>query len=188
MAKSPEEVMASMLAGLKEKTGRSIDEWVAALGKSGTQKHGERVKWLKSQGVTHGYANLIAHRSLGSDAVSKTEGGEDLVAKQYAGKKAELEPIYDLLLAKVSGFGKDVEVSPKNAYVSLRRSKQFAIFQPSTATRLDVGLNLKGTPAKGRLEAGANWNAMCSHRVRVESVKDVDAELVGWLKKAYESA
>jgi hypothetical protein len=188
MAKSPEEMMASMIAGLKEKTGRSIEEWIPALAKSGAQKHGERVTWLKAQGVGHGYANLIAHRSLGSDAVSKTEGGEDLVAKQYDGKKAGLRPIYDLLLAKVMGFGKDVEVSPKNAYVSLRRSKQFAIFQPSTATRMDVGLNLKGLPAKGRLEDGASWNAMCSHRVRVESAKDVDAELLAWLKQAYEKS
>jgi hypothetical protein len=58
----------------------------------------------------------------------------------------------------------------------------------STRGRLDVGLNLKGTPPSGRLEASGSFNAMCSHRVRVEKPADVDAELVGWLKKAYESA
>ena len=91
-------------------------------------------------------------------------------------------------MTKIAAFGKDVDLSPKKAYVSLRRSKQFGLIQPSTATRLDVGLNLKGVAPKGRLEASGSFNSMCTHRVRLESVKDVDAELVAWLKQAYEKA
>jgi hypothetical protein len=79
-------------------------------------------------------------------------------------------------------------VSPKKAYVSIRRSKQFAIIQPSTATRLDVGINLKGTKPTGRLEASGSFNAMVTHRVRVATIDDVDKELLGWLKQAYEAA
>ena len=79
-------------------------------------------------------------------------------------------------------------MSPKKAYVSLRRSKQFAIVQPSTATRVDLGLNLKGNDATDRLEASGSFNAMVSHRVRLGSKKDVDAELKGWLKEAFERA
>ena len=71
--------------------------------------------------------------------------------------------------------------------MSLRRKKQFAIVQPSTATRLDVGINLKGTPATERLEASGSFNAMVSHRVRVTSPSDVDPELIGWLRRAYEA-
>ena len=81
-----------------------------------------------------------------------------------------------------------MEISPKKAYVSLRRATQFAILQPSTATRLDVGLKLKGTAPAGRLEAAGSWNGMVTHRVRLESAKDVDAQLIGWLKEAYSSA
>lgn len=72
--------------------------------------------------------------------------------------------------------------------LSLRRSKQFGLIQPSTATRVDVGLNLKGTAPKGRLEASGSFNSMCTHRVRLEAAKDVDAELIGWLRKAYDNA
>jgi uncharacterized protein DUF5655 len=81
-----------------------------------------------------------------------------------------------------------VELSPKKAYVSLRRSKQFGLIQPSAATRLDVGLNLKGVAAKGRLEASGSFNSMCSHRVRLSSAAEVDDELLGWLQRAYEGA
>jgi len=82
----------------------------------------------------------------------------------------------------------EVEVSPKKAYVSLRRSKQFAIIQPSTKTRVDLGLNMKGEAAKGRLEESGSFNAMVSHRVRLEKVTDVDKDVKTWLKKAWSGA
>ncbi len=177
----------TMIRNLKKNTGKTIDQWTAMVRKSGKQKHGEIVKMLKDEhGLTHGYANLVAHRALESDA-SFSEA-DDLIESQYSGKKAELRPIYDKLLTKIQSFGKDVEVAPKKGYVSLRRSKQFGIVQPSTATRVDVGINLKGEPPTGRLEASGSFNAMVSHRVRVETEKDVDAELVAWLRKAYEQS
>ena len=80
---------------------------------------------------------------------------------------------------------KDVEVAPKKAYVSLRRAKQFAILQPSTATRLDVGLVLAGVEPTDRLETAGSFNAMVTHRVRLESVDQVDKELMSWLRQAY---
>lgn len=92
------------------------------------------------------------------------------------------------MVANLEGKTPDVEVAPKKANVSLRRNKQFALVQPSTATRFDVGLNLKGVSPSGRLEASGSFSAMVSHRVRVESVKCVDKELIGWLKQAYDQA
>lgn len=189
MSQSPEAALQSMIDNLAAKTGRPLAEWVKLVKKSGLARHGEIVAMLKKDhGIGHGYANLVAHQALGSDAVSVAKGGTDLVAEQYAGAKAALRPIYDLVAKKVQAFGKDVELSPKKTYVSLRRSKQFGLVQPSTATRVDVGLNLKGVAPKGRLEASGRFNAMCTHRVRLESPKDVDAELVGWLKQAYDKA
>ena len=110
------------------------------------------------------------------------------MAAQYAGDKAGLRPMYDAIMKAASGFGADVEVSPKKTYVSLRRSKQFALVQPSTKIRIDVGLNLKGVAPAGRLEASGSFNAMCTHRVRVESAGDVDAALIAWLRDAYDKA
>jgi len=187
VAKSPEEITADMVAGLKEKTGKDLAAWQKILKASGLSKHGEMLKHLKSEhGVTHGFANLIVHKTLNSDAGSAD--GDDLIAAQYAGPKAGLRPLYDALLKAIAKFGGDVDVSPKKGYVSLRRGKQFALIQPSTATRLDIGLNLKGVEPTARLEASGSFNAMCSHRVRVAAAKDIDAELAGWLRAAYERA
>ncbi len=187
MAATPEQAMASMIANMKSRTGRSLDEWLKITARAKLSKHGEIVKLLKADhGLGHGFANLVAHRTLGSDAGSS--GADDLLATQYAGPKAALRPIYDRLINAVKGFGQDVELSPKKAYVSLRRSKQFGLIQPSTATRLDLGLNLKGAPAKDRLEVAGAWNAMCTHRVRLAAAGDVDAEVRAWLKQAYDAA
>ncbi len=185
MAKSPEEMAAAMLANLAEKTGKSIDQWLQITRASGLEKHGQIVKLLKADhGVTHGYANLIAHQTLNAAPAA----GDELLAAQYAGAKAELKPIYDRLIGAVNGFGADVEIAPKKAYVSLRRSKQFGLVQPSTKTRVDVGINLKGEPPTTRLENSGSFNAMVSHRVRLGSADEVDPELIDWLRQAYEKA
>ena len=187
MAKSPDEMAASMIANCKEKTGKTLDQWLKITKKASLAKHGEIVKMLKADhGVTHGFANLIAHKTLESDAGSFDEA--ELVTAQYSGPKEHLKPIYDALLKAIQKFGKDVEVAPKKSYVSLRRSKQFALIQPSTKTRVDVGINLKGVDPAGRLEASGSFNSMVSHRVKLAEAKDVDKELIAWLKQAYEAA
>ncbi len=187
MSRSPEETGNSMIANLKEKTGKTLEQWIAIARKSGAAKHGEIVKMLKaSHGMTHGYANLVAHKTLQSDAGSIAET-TDLVATQYSGDKAALRPIYDALLKAAKSCG-TLEVAPKKAYVSLRRSKQFAIIQPSTKTRVDLGLNMKSAPAKGRLEKSGSFNTMVSHRVRLEKAADVDKDVKAWLKKAWSEA
>ncbi|MCP5047650.1 MAG: DUF4287 domain-containing protein [bacterium] len=186
MAKSPEEMAASMIKNLEEKTGKELDEWIKLGKATGKSKHRELLNYFKSEhGVTHGYANLIAHKVLESGGPPPA-GGDDLVEAQYSGAKTGLRPIYDGLTEKIKKFGGDVEISPKKAYVSLRRNKQFAIIQPTTKTRVDVGLNLKGTEPAGRFEASGSFNAMVSHRVRVTDKDQVDDELLGWLKQAYD--
>lgn len=176
-----------MEVNIAEKTGRPVNEWVGIVRKSGLQKHGEIVNLLKAEhGFTHGYANLVAHQALQSSAAHQDD--RDLVAAQYAGDKAVLQPIYDRIVKAVTGFGGDVGIAPKKTYVSLRRNKQFALVQPSTKTRVDLGINLKGQAPAGRLEASGSFNAMVSHRVRLEKPGEVDAEVTAWLREAYDAA
>jgi predicted transport protein len=189
MTSSPDAQMATMIENLKANTGKSLDEWVALSRTGGPAKHGALVSWLKeSHGLTHGYANLVAHTTFKSDAGSKAAAGDDLVGEMFAGDRAVLRPIFDALLAGILAFGADIEQAPKKGYLSLRRKTQFATLHPSTKTRFDVGIKLKGVPAAGRLEPAGSWNAMVTHRVRLESVEQVDAELLQWIRQAYDQA
>lgn len=183
-----DQAFANMAKNLEEKTGKSLEQWAKIAKAIGDLKHGQIVKELKEKhGLGHGYANLIAHTAAGSVGEG-APGKEDLLLSQYSGEKAALKPIYEQIIKKVSQFGRDVEISPKKTYVSLRRAKQFALIQPTTKTRIDVGVNLKGVKPSGKLEASGSFNAMCTHRVRIESADDIDKDLIAWLKQAYEQA
>ena len=89
---------------------------------------------------------------------------------------------FDQIVVFAELLGSDVEIAPKKASVSLRRKKQFALITPATKTRIDLGIALKGFEPTARLEA---YNAMCSHRVRLESADDFDEEAKDWLREAY---
>lgn len=99
----------SMIANLAEKTGRSLEEWVALVRAQSFQKHGEIISYLKSEhGMTHGYANLVA-----TEARRRPATDDDLVASQYVGPKAALRPLYDAVVAAAVALGPDVEVAPR---------------------------------------------------------------------------
>ena len=168
---------------IEEATGRSIDAWVALVRASGKERHAEILAWLKQEhGFSHGNANLVA---LTTKRGSVEGGDADLVDAMYAGPKAALRPFHEQVIELARGFGDDVELAPKQAYVSLRRSKQFGTVGPGSRGRLEIGLNLKGVEPSGRLEAAGG---MCTHRLRLASTAELDSEVIGWLREAYERA
>lgn len=178
----------TMLRNIEEKTGHRIDHWVGLVRAREGAKHGELVAMLKNEhGFGHGHANLVVHLARGGLEQSQ-ESGDQLLEAMFAGKKSGTRPAYDALRTAIGSLGTDIEVAPKKTYVSFRRKTQFALAQPSTATRLDVGLKLKGVSPHGRLESSAGFNAMCTHRVRVESADQIDDELLGWVRQAYDAA
>lgn len=178
---------ARQIANIEKSTGKTLAEWISIVNSSGLAKHGELVNFLKEKhGFTHGNANTVVHFAKQSHA-GAPENETDWISEQYKGKE-ELKGWYDSIMAAVNKFGNDIEVSPKKAYVSLRRKKQFAIIQPSTKNRMDIGLNIKGLNPEGRLEASGSWNSMCSHRVKLEDPKGIDKELIGWIRASYDQA
>lgn len=179
----PAAAMRSLYDNLPSNTGHSLEEWFAILDETGLEKHGELLAELKStHGLTHGFANAIAlaYRSRGTTVES-----DELVAAQYGGAKAALLPIYERLVVTLTSLGADVEIVPKKTSISVRRSKQFALIEAASAKRVQLGIQLKGMEATERLLAAGG---MCSHRVNLASVDDVDAELTDWLREAYERA
>lgn len=182
-----DKAIITMIENLEKNSGKSLQEWINILEKENLRKHGEMIKFLKDKHkLTHGFANLIAHKMKGSDSES-IENKDELIDKQYNGKE-HFRPIYDELISIIKTFGDDIEISPKNTYVSIRRKKQFAIFQPATKSRFEIGINLKGFEIEGKLEAVKSASAMCSHKINISDIAGIDIEVINWLKKAYENA
>lgn len=175
-----------MEKGLEEKTGKPLEHWIKVVEKSKLEKHKAIMDFLKSEhGFTHGFANFVALKARGADAAS--HDADDLVTTQYKGKEI-LKPIYDELIKKISKFGNDITITPKKDSVSIIRKKQFALIKPATKTRIDLGLKLKGKPTTDRLGNSGPFGSMCTHRVQLTDKKEVDKELMEWLKEAYEKA
>ena len=179
-----DEARATMVANLPGNTGKSLEEWITTLDGCGLEKHGQIVSLLKKDyGVTHGYANLIAREFLNQGTPEPTE--VDLVAAQYAGGKAALTPIYDRLIEVSQSFGDDVEIVPKKTNVSLRRSKQFGSIVAASQKRIELEIQLPGEPESDRLKVS---KGMCSHKVSLMSADEIDAELIDYLRRAWERA
>ena len=176
-----EKALKTMIDNMPEKTGKSLVEWINILKEKSFAKHAEGVKFLKSEHqVTHGYATTIV--TLARDGYTAPD---DLVANQYKGKET-LFPIYENLISYVKSLGPDVTITPKKGSVSIIRKRQFCLIKPATKSRIDLGFKLKDKPITDRLENSGPFGTMCTHRVRISSPDEIDTELKGWIKEAYD--
>ncbi len=172
------------LDNIKAKTGKTGDDFKALAAEKNLTKTSDILAWLKSDfGLGRGHGMAITHlivneEQLNSSADEKTE-------KLFSGSKGKWRKPFDEMIAEISGFGDDVSTSAGQTYANLLRGgKKFGIVQPS-ASRLDIGIKLKGENPNGRFEAAGTWNEMVTHRVRVSEPGQIDRELIGWLKRAY---
>lgn len=178
-----DDAIQTQIRNIERSTGRSMADWVALVSESGKVKHGEVLAWLKSEhGLSHGNANRVALTALRGPVAPE---GDALIDAIYTGPKAVLRPFHDQVVEFARGFGDDIELAPKQAYVALRRSKQFGTVGPASGGRLEIGFNLKGVQPAGRLEA---TTGMCTHRLRLSSPDEFDDEARGWLREAYDRA
>jgi len=173
---------------IKAKTGKTPADFRKLAAKKGLTKYPELMTWLKTEfDLGHGHANVIAHEIVNADAPKVTK--DEAISKLFAGKKEKWRKPYDALAEKIAKFGVDVTVASTSTYISLlRNGKKFGIVMPSSAERLDIGIKFKGVAPTARLEAAGTWHNMVTHRVRITDPKQIDKELLAWLKQAYELA
>jgi hypothetical protein len=186
---SLDKAVQTQINNIQKKTGKSLDQLAAIVKKSGLTKHGEIRDMLKQKlGLGHGDANTLVHVVLKSDGTRAAEGkSEDQVLDEiYTGAKAGFRPIHEKLMKEINKFG-EFEIAPKKGYVSLRRRKQFAMIGPKTNTRFEVGINARDFKKNKRLLEQPK-GSMCNYVVNLTDAREVDAELIAWLKSAYEGA
>ena len=188
---SVDKAVETQLKNIQTKTGKTLEQLYTIIKKSGLAKHGEMRDMLKKDlGLGHGDANTVVHfymKTTEAPAASAKSASPDAAIDEiYTGAKAHFRPIHDKLMEAINKFG-EFEIAPKKSYVSLRRKKQFVMIGPATNTRFEVGLNMKGVKATARLNA-LPPGGMCQYKVNLAEAKEVDKELIDWIKQAYESA
>ena len=188
---SLDKARATQLQNIQTKTGKTLDQLRAVIAESGLSKHNEiRDMLIATFGLGYGDASMLVHYALASDGQSAAEASgastDDVLSGIYTGAKAGLRSIHDALMVAIEQLG-PFEIAPKKGYVSLRRKRQFAMIGPTSSTRVELGLNMKGVAATPRLEA-LPAGGMCQYRVRIAGAAEVDAEVVAWIKQACEAA
>ncbi len=177
------------LDNIEAKTGKTPKDFIGLAEQKGLLKPGVRageiVSWLKEDfGLGRGHAMAIV--LLLQQTQSPKPSKDERIDKHFSGDRSSWRKPYDQLVKKISNFGPDVTVSPTNSYISiLRNGKKFAIVQ-MTSDRLDIGIKCKGVASGGRFEKSGAWNNRVTHRVRIEDPKEIDAEVISWLRQAYD--
>jgi hypothetical protein len=179
---------AASETNLQKNSGKSLEEWIQLVETSGPAIARERAAWLKTKHkLGTNIAGWIAERAEGK------LGAEDynpdaLVESMFSGKKAGLLPLYEKLLELGLSLGDDVKACPCKTIVPLYRTHVFAEIKPATNSRIDLGFALKDIRATGRLinTRGAAKGDRITHRIPITELADIDAELIRWLKEAYE--
>lgn len=180
--------MEAIIGNLTQRTGKSADEWARLVKSKGPKTSKERIAWLRREHNLGGpTAAVIVSRAEGSDPLAEYEDQDALVEAMFAGPKAVLRPIYETARKAALSLGNDVSASARKTYVTFARKRQFAVIQPSAASRVDVGLVLPGVKASGRLKLASNvGGGRVTHAIALSNVADLDSEAKKWLKAAYD--
>lgn len=172
---------------IKERTGKTLEEWMAHVKRNGPAEPRARLAWLKKQGLTTNYAGWVASRASGAGGRENYDP-KRLVDAMFSGPKAALRPLYEKLLNLGLGIARDVKACPCSTIVPLYRNHVFAQIKPSTNTRIDMGFALGGMKPSGKLidTGGFAKKDRITHRIPIASLSEIDDEVKKWLKKAYE--
>ena len=189
----PQAAQATQLRNIQAKTAKTIAQLHAAVEKAGLAKFSDKRSWLMAQfALGYGDANAVANfigkplPDLGGAAAVPVAPTGDPLDAIYTGAKAGLRPLHDAVMTVIKALGA-FEEAPKKSYVSLRRSKQFAMLGPATKDQLEIGLNAKNLPPHSRLKVMPP-GGMCQATTRIANAKEIDAEFKRWLKQAYDAA
>jgi predicted transport protein len=177
----------ALTASMARRTGRTLEQWVDLVGTSGVDPLDQNAvrRWLEE---AHGLPQNS--RWAVADAAARRAGWtrptvEQYVEEQYRGARAALRPVFDAVRDAVLELGDDVTVEGRSTYVPFVRRRQFAAVAAATARRVDVGLRLPDPPPSSRLQP-ATAPGSATHKVSLTAVTDVDDELRGLLRAAYE--
>ena len=171
---------------IERETGTSIATWNQRIRDWGPNNAVSLKAWLNEQGVTGYPAMLLGYETFGYPDYLQASADE-LIDGQYRDKPA-IRPIYDKLIAELPKVG-EVEVQARKTYVAIIGPKRtFASIQPTTRTRVDVGLRFDdATEATGLGPAKSIGQSSMTHKLALSSADDVTHETVGWLRRAYEA-
>jgi len=185
--KNPKDMMASVATSMQQRTGKTLEEWVKAVQASGIDPLDQKAvrNWLKR-------AHQIPQNSQWAiaDAAAQAAGwqrptNEGYTDSQYAGDKAALRPFFDALRNLAETCGVDVTMEGRGSYTPFVHNRQFMAVEPSSKTKVTLGLRFKTAPTSPLLEEG-KAPGQCTHRIVFTHAEQISPEIAALIKAAYD--
>jgi hypothetical protein len=181
-------MVETVVANFPSKTGKTLEQWVAIVKKSGPLTDRERRAWLKeTHGLTTNYAMFVVEQAAGRGKAENYDP-EALVDAIFSRQKSHLRPVYEDILRFGSSLGKDVRVCPCATIVPFYRKHVFAQVKVPNRSRIDLGFALGQMEPVGSLidTGGFARKDRITHRMEIATAEQFNNEAKEWFRRAYQ--
>ncbi|HUH33274.1 MAG TPA: DUF5655 domain-containing protein [Daejeonella sp.] len=185
MAKTPAEFEQEFIQTAKEKTGKSLDEWLAVVKPSGYTKQMEILNWLKKEHqLNHMQAQFVAGIYLNNGKVVY-QNEENLLGNQLA-KCEAIKPLFEAVSSKILELFPETQLIAKKTYVSFTAQREFAAINIKPK-EIRLGLDLGDEPLTDALQKSKLTGPMprISHMIVLTSINEFDEKVNDYLTQSY---
>ena len=185
MPKSPAEMYEAIARNLYKNTGKTLEQWIETVKKSGPKDRKAQLEWLKTKHVLgNGQAGTITKMMY--EGLSDYDV-EELMKNHFKNGKEYQKPVYERIMMSVKRWG-DHKLAVNKTYLSLIHHFQFAVLK-TTKEGLVIGvpaIAIKTTRNKEFIPAKNLASERITHKIVVQDVNDLSDGLMRVLKTSYE--
>lgn len=185
MPKSPAEMYEAVARNLHKNTGKTLEQWIEVVKKSGPKDRKEKVEWLKTKHqLGNGQASTITKMMY--EGMSDYDV-DSLMEVHFNGNKDYQKPIYDKIAASLKKWG-DHKIAVNKTYLSLIHHQQFAIIK-TTKDGMIIGVPAMAVKAAKNKEFKASKNLgseKITHRLLLNDISDLSDGVMRVLKASYD--
>ncbi len=185
MAKTSGEFEKEFIQTAKEKTGRTLEQWLPVVKASGLSKQMEITNWLKAEHqLNHLQAQLLAGLFL-NNGKPVYQNETSLLENQFA-KCETIRPLFDEVSGKILSLYSDAQLIPKKTYLSYTATREFAAINIKPK-EIRLGMDLGDTAFTGVLQKSKLSGPMprISHMVTITDMKQFDKQVIHYLQLSY---
>lgn len=185
MAKTSGEFELEFIQTAKEKTGKTLEQWLAVVKPKGFTKQMEILNWLKSEHkLNHMQASFVAGIYL-NNGKPVYQSEDNLLENQFV-KSESMKPLFDFVSQKILKDFPDTQMIAKKTYVSFTAAREFAAINIKPK-ELRLGMDLGDLPFNDTVQKTKLTGPMprISHMVIITEEKHFDKKISDYLKQSY---
>lgn len=176
MAKTSGELETEFIATAKEKTGKTLQEWLTMVESSGIQKQNDILEWLKREhGINHMQAQFVAGIFLNNG--HPVYGAEDVLYENHFVKCPDMRRVFESVSESIISQFPGTQLIPKKTYLSFTSIREFAAINVKPK-EIRLGLDLGDEPFTDELQKSKLTGPMprISHMLILTDINQFDGK------------